>query len=101
MLRILKVILPGRSSLIMLPYPRMFPFIFPFILKSWSPGYHSTKLITAQRERLTARLPITDIAPPPHRHHHRRRRRRRCHHHCRHFLFLASNIIFRSLRFQG
>ena len=75
MLRILKVILEGHPCS-MLPYPRMFPFIFPLILKSWSPGDHSTKLITAQRERLTARLPITEIAQPPHRHHHRRRRHR-------------------------
>ena len=27
----------------MLPYPRMSPFIFPLMLKSWSPGDHSTK----------------------------------------------------------
>ena len=46
MLRILKVILEGHPCS-MLPYPRMFPFIFPLIWKSWSPGDHSTKLITA------------------------------------------------------
>ena len=46
MLRILKVILEGHPCS-MLPYPRMLPFIFPLILKSWSPGDHSTKLITA------------------------------------------------------
>ena len=37
MLRILKVILEGHPCS-MLQYPRMFPFIFPLILKSWSPG---------------------------------------------------------------
>ena len=46
MLRILKVILGGHPCS-MLPYPRMSPFIFPLILKSWSPGDHSIKLITA------------------------------------------------------